>query len=467
MKGLEISVINKSELERTFRVDSEFYEKENLEIQEVLNFHETSRISELTKVSDGNHMSISEKFIDEGIPYYRGQDIHNFFIEQSNPICIDNETFNIPHMKRSHLKKGDVLLSIVGTIGGVSLVSKEEPATCNCKLAILRPKDVDGFYLAVFLQTKFGQNQIRKFTRGAVQKGLILEDMDQILVPVLSKNIQNTIRGLVEKAYDKLGESKRLYQTAENLLLEDLGLKDFQPSKGPVNLKSYKESFLTTGRLDAEYYQPMYEDYLDLIYRYKNGYGSLKSICTIKDNNFQPDEKLCYNYIELSNIGKSGEITGCTTALGSELPSRARRKVKTNDVIISSIEGSLESCALVPNEYDNSLCSTGFYVINSKLVNSETLLVLFKSEPMQNVLKQNCSGTILTSISKSEVLNIPLPIIDINVQKTIMKKVTESFRLRKKSEKLLEVAKKAVEIAIKENHEEALNYIEEHKVLME
>ena len=73
-------------------------------------------------VSDGNHMGISDHFTDEGVPYYRGQDAGAFFIENSNPICIDEKTFELPVMKRSHLKKGDVILSIVGTIGSLSLV---------------------------------------------------------------------------------------------------------------------------------------------------------------------------------------------------------------------------------------------------------------------------------------------------------------------------------------------------------
>ena len=79
-------------------------------------------------VSDGNHMGISEQFSDEGIPYYRGQDAGAFFIENSNPICIDEITFNRPVMKRSHLKQGDVLLSIVGTIGALSLVYSNKDA---------------------------------------------------------------------------------------------------------------------------------------------------------------------------------------------------------------------------------------------------------------------------------------------------------------------------------------------------
>lgn len=54
-----------------------------------------------------------------------------------------------------------------------------------------------------------------------------------------------------------------------------------------------------------------------------------------------------YKYIELSNIGKSGEISNVDTLVGAELPTRARRIVKKGQVIVSSIEGSLESCALI------------------------------------------------------------------------------------------------------------------------
>jgi restriction endonuclease S subunit len=132
-------------------------------------------------------------------------------------------------------------------------------------------------------------------------------------------------------------------------------------------------------------------------------------------------------------------------AQGKELPSRARRKVNSGDVIISSIEGSLESCALIPDNYDNALCSTGFYVINSANINSETLLVLFKSEVMQNILKRNCSGTILTAINKTDFLNIPVPLIHSEIQCQIAELITQSFSLRRESERLLEEAKEMVE----------------------
>ena len=95
---------------------------------------------------------------------------------------------------------------------------------------------------------------------------------------------------------------------------------------------------------------------------------------------------------------------------GEDLPTRARRKVAAGDVIVSSIEGSLESIALITEEYDNALCSTGFHVIQSEVLNSKVLLVLLKSIIGQLQLKKGCSGTIfLTAINKEEFSKIAVP----------------------------------------------------------
>lgn len=236
-------------------------------------------------------------------------------------------------------------------------------------------------------------------------------------------------------------------------------MADFSPSTEAVNVKSCKESFAATGRLDAEYYQPKYEDYQAHVLAYPNGWQPLMQACNLKDSNFTPDDFTTYKYIELADIGNSGGISGSTEALGNELPSRARRIVDAGDVLISSIEGSLSSCAIVPKIMGAALCSTGFYVINSDKINSETLLVLFKSPLLQNLLKQGCSGTILTAINKTEFQNIPVPIIEGGAQTKIAALVKESFSLKAESERLLVVAKRAVEIAIEQDENAALDWL--------
>ena len=152
--------------------------------------------------------------------------------------------------------------------------------------------------------------------------------------------------------------------------------------------------------------------------------------------------------------------TGATFADGSELPTRARRIVHTGQVIISSIEGSLQSCALVTPEYDGALCSTGFYVVDSDVYNSETLLMLFKSPMIQSLMKRGCSGTILSSISENELRKIPLPYIDSQTQQTISEHVRKSFALRKESERLISLAVKSVETAIESDEHSAMKLIQ-------
>lgn len=270
----------------------------------------------------------------------------------------------------------------------------------------------------------------------------------EISIPILPKDAQQRIENYTYLSFDALEKSKQLYTSAESYLLECLGMADFAANPDAYNIKTLKESFLETGRFDSEYYLPKYEDYIELVHSYPNGYDLIGNVCDIKDNNYTPVNGIQYKYIELANIGKSGEITGCNEQAGDELPTRARRIVHKGDVIVSSIEGSLDGCALVTDEYDRALCSTGFYVLKSHQHNPETLLTLFKSLPIQNLMKKGCSGTILTAIGKSEFEKIPIPLIHQEVQDEIAKHVKKSFELRMEAMQLLENAKLTVETII-------------------
>jgi len=120
----------------------------------------------------------------------------------------------------------------------------------------------------------------------------------------------------------------------------------------------------------------------------------------------------------------------------------------------------LESIALITEEYDNALCSTGFHVIKSDVLNSKVLLVLLKSIVGQLQLKKGCSGTILTAINKDEFSKIAVPKIKAGKQTEIEQTVIESFNLRNRAKDLLEHAKHAVEIAIEQDEQAAINWLE-------
>jgi restriction endonuclease S subunit len=462
LKGLEISIVKSSELDYSQRLDAEYYRPKYIKYQNTIKNKggvELSTVSDFLIGPFGSAFTVENYTDDKTYRYIRGKDVKPMILMENDNVYMPEKDYN--RLSKYALKENDILVSVVGTLGNAAIVeSKNLPAIFSCKSTVLRVKnEVKSQYLVTYLNSKYGKELLLRKERGAIQKGLNLDDLKTMEVLVPSNIFQNQILEVFNLSKFKLKASKELYSQAEQLLLEELGLQDWQPSTENINQKSFKESFLATGRLDAEYYQLKYEDYHDLVVSYSNGHKPLYVICNLKDSNFIPKVKQRYKYIELSNIGISGEVTGCTVAEGNELPSRARRKVNTDDVIVSSIEGSLTSCALITKNYDNAICSTGFYVINSKEINSETLLVLFKSELMQNILKQNCSGTILTAVNKSEFQNIPVPLINKNIQIKTAELVKQSTELKQCSEHLLEVAKRAVEIAIEENEEVSLNYI--------
>lgn len=442
MEGLEISEIKYSEYIQTYRLrlDSDYYLKAYLANEKYL-----ASKNSIKDISFSNILNIKNLRLKKDFNYLEISGI------KSNSLSYSYNKINfkeIPDRATYILSNNDVVVSTVRpNRNSVAFIHNANRLIGTSGLTVLRADStkISPYYLFVFCKTKFFITKLMRENTATMYPAVSDYDVLNVKIPILSISFQQIINNKIEHAFKCIKQSQSLYKQAERLLLETLGLNDFRPSQETINIKPFKESFLEKGRLDAEYYQLKYEEYTQLIKNYQNGFGLIKTICNLKDSNFNPDKTKEYQYIELSDIGNSGNIMSCTLALGDELPTRARIKVNANDVIISSIEGSLSSCTLIQNDYDNALCSTGFYVINCDKINSETLLVLFKSEVMQNLLKQGCSGTILTAINKSEFQNIPIPIIDITTQGQIASLINESFSLRKESERLLEEAKEMVE----------------------
>ncbi|EAH5499082.1 restriction endonuclease subunit S [Campylobacter coli] len=456
---LEVSVLKLSEVKKNidFRIDDSFWTMK-LIYNNKLNYKKIGEC--LLKSQYGISINMNEE--GDGIPIYRMNDIDNMLcnFEVKKYALIDKN-----ELQTFRLNYGDVLFNRTNSyefVGrtGIFYNNRENFVFASylvrlvCNKEILLPE-----YLTVFLNTHIGKKEIRRRARPSInQANVNPEELKEIKIPIFPMEFQLEIQNLVKDSHKALEESKELYKKAEETLYLELGLdpknplqslldsKTNNPTNSPnISIHTLKESFLKTGRLDSEYYQSKYEDIEKFIKSYPNGYDSFSNIINNKDTNFTPKNNENYSYIELANIGNNGNISEPISDLGKNLPTRARRIVSKGDVIISSIEGSLSSCALITQEFDKHLVSTGFFVLNSKLLNGETLLVMFKSQIFQEYLKKFPSGTILCAINKEELSKILIPKIDPTTQEKIAKYIQESFNLRKKSKQLLDNAKNKVE----------------------
>ena len=424
----------------------------------------------LTKSQYGISIAMNEEGI--GYPIYRMNEIHNLLCDLEVDKYAD---IALKEAKKFILKDGDVLFNRTNSfewVGRTGIYYKNELDDRDYVFAsyLVRFNTNDNIilpeYLNIFLNCKYGVLDIKRRARQSInQTNVNPEEVKEMQIPILSMKLQNRLKEFLISASNKEKKSKGLYYSAEKLLLSELGLENFNPSNEKISIKTLKESFLKTGRLDSEYYQPKYDDYLKKVLSYKNGYELLGKCCIIKDKNFMPKDDEEYRYIELANVRSNAQITDCNILLGKELPTRARRKVNTGDVIVSSIEGSLESCALITEEYNNSLCSTGFYVVNSEKLNSESLLTVFKSSLILNLMKKGCSGTILTNIAKEEFAKLPIPLLKQGVQDEIASYIKQSMGYSKKVKELLEISTKSVEIAIDKDEQTTQNFLDRQTLI--
>lgn len=391
------------------------------------------------------------------------------YIEISNIDLITGEYYsevlnseNPPSRAKKILNKNDVIISTVRpNRNAVSIILDEKndlvASTGFCKLAAKR---INPKFLFVLFKTSIYRDLLVRFTTATMYPAVNEDDILNLKIPVFGDKFQTQIELMVNQSYSLISKSRYLYSQAEQILLSELGFLNWKPKHRLSFVKKFSDT-VSAGRIDAEYFQPMYDEIVERIKQYKKGHKSLIEIVKVKDKNFQPKDDVTYRYIELTNISANGNINGFIETLGKELPTRARRKVNVGDVIVSTIEGALSSIALINDDLDNALCSTGFFVINSDKINSETLLVLLKSPVGQLQLKKGSSGTILTAIGDDEFKRIILPDLSASIQGDIKKKITEMYNAKALSKRLLDIAKCGVEMAIEKSEKDAVKWIDD------
>lgn len=470
--SLEISEVKLSELDPIkFRLDAEFYQRKYLILDKAIRKLGYNTIQSLGGVIDCSafYPSIVESynFNGVGVPFLRVNEIQNGLVAIRERTAFLPESIIKSNGKTIALANdGDIIIAKGGnTLAKIGLLNNGYPYyalsrdVMVLKTSRLNSDKIDNYFLWIFLHSKYGRQLLLRTASQTGQPHLTVPSILELPIPSFKFDFTRLFSDIFNKASAAEIEAEIIFNRAIQIIEKELGFENWPSTSVNTAVKSYSNSYQKFGRIDSQYYLLHYEQIENQLKMYPLGCNSISESINLYDDNFKPEDDKMYNYIELSDIGKSGEIKFCSNEIGQELPSRARRKVKTGNVLISTLEGSINKCGLVPSEYDNSLCSTGFYVIDSNNINSETLIVLFKSFPLQEIMKKICSGSIMASMNKDEFLRILIPNIRKEVQDEILPIMKKCIELRRSYNSLLSTAKQAVELAIEQDVQKAINFI--------
>jgi len=326
------------------------------------------------------------------------------------------------------------------------------PANSDRHVGIIRLENSDFYprYISTFLLTKFGRFQTWRESTGNVQLNLFLYRIRTLKIANLTKPFQEKIENLVLLNDEKRSLSKQTYNQAETLLLQEIGLQNFEPSKEPVNIKSFKDSFGITKRLDAEYYQKKYEQIIDKIVTQKHDtliklVDISKSIEPGSDNYSDEGGLPFYRVSDFNKFGLSKPDKELANSFVSDNKVLIENLKPKQGTILFSKDGSVGTAYLLRKDLDGITSGAILHlqVKKTKELLPEYLTLALNSKLVQMQAERDAGGSIILHWRKEEIEQVVVPIIDFKQQEHIAELVEESFKLKAESERLLEVAKKA------------------------
>jgi type I restriction enzyme, S subunit len=125
-------------------------------------------------------------------------------------------------------------------------------------------------------------------------------------------------------------------------------------------------------------------------------------------------------YIEISDVSLVGGIEKSTLMLFHEAPSRARRRVRGGDILVSTVRTYLKAIAAVNEAPGNLIASTGFCVVRPKdELDASYAGWVAKSEEFVDEVVSRSVGVSYPAINASQLVNIEIPLPPLDIQKRI------------------------------------------------
>lgn len=298
-------------------------------------------------------------------------------------------------------------------------------------------------------------------TRGAVQTGLNLDDLKTIPIVSFSGEFVKTISNYYNTSYTLLEYAKKTYRIAENKLLTHLGLANYTPSTENTAQKSFSESFGQSGRLDAEYYQPKYEEIKQKVI--EHNCFELSELVQI-NKSIEPGSEYYSDvgipFYRVSNLTKFG-LTDPEIKIPFDTVKNIESLFPRKNTILLSKDGSVGLAYKVQQDMEavTSGAILHLTIKDNDQVLPDYLTLVLNSMIVQIQAERDAGGSIIQHWKPSEISKVIIPLLSMDIQREIAAKIQESFALRKRADELLEAAKRAVEIAIEQDEESAMAYL--------
>ena len=461
--NLTISIIELQELNLSNRLDAEHYQPHFMKTLNAVKKKNYKKLSKIVSrpITTGHTPSMKEKsFYGDEVKFIKTNNLRENRIVENFDHHLSEK--GASKLKNALLKNDDIIVTIIGAtpeiVGRVARVFPDlGRSAINQNISLIRPKIKSG-YLACFLMGKYGRRQLHYLSRQTEQVNLNNAEVSDVLVPCANNIFTKKTHSLHNKTHDLFLESKQLYGEAEKLLLEEIKIEKSKSIDKNVSIRNLKDC-LTCNRFDAEYWQPNFDVIIDKISQYKKGVSIIGDEAIQLKGVFKAKKDTEYSYIEIGDVNISTGEVEHRSIIGNKLPANAKIKLEKRQLIISKVRPNRGATAILDN-HKGYIGSGAFTVLLEKdRISLQTLMVYLKTDPIKELLLRYNTGTSYPVITDDDILKLPIPLFDKQIQKKIDRLIRLSEKARQESCALLEKIKKSIEIYIEQDEKESLNYL--------
>ncbi|WP_429220479.1 hypothetical protein [Aeromonas veronii] len=403
------------------RIDPEYYTKDLLANEALLErFHE-SRLCDLVDKSKPNNIADltsngSFEFLRgiefnevDGIPFIRTQNLMDGYVDDGEVIYVNQECRSM--VAKSLCETGDLIVCRKGKVGAASaLPEKMNGAAISenvTRFSLLA--DDDGDFIAAFLNSNQGRKRFLREATGVIQKWINNEKLREIRVIRLDAHAEKYIGDKVRQA-----ERLRAWAKAERVKIDlyfDSILNGIYQER-PERCFSRISNEILVPRLNAEFYAP---EFVSVEIGLRQKFGKLTTIGKLAPT-IRSKEKPrgdC-RYFEIGDLSTSkGTFEQGSYYKKGEAPNNAQRKFDIGDVAVSTRRPNRGAIAVVEDGDVNNFYSVFLARLKPKNISFGYWLKEFlRHEIGKLLLQQRCTWTTYPVISEDDLETIPVPVIE-------------------------------------------------------
>ena len=453
---MQYSIVNFSEFKADdFRIDAEYWHPDFIKNAYLVSPHQKMRDFVSPDIRNIKSTPINRDF-----EYLRSSQISpRSFEYKTTRVQLDEE----PEQAYYLLEKGDVVVStVMPDQNGVALI-ETDGVVGSSDLAVLRPNSIQPEYLLAFCKTAYFVNCLIRANKRSLYPVVSIRDVLDTALFVPSDSFETLIVKAVKTSIFDIDRSKQIYSQAESLLLSELGLTDWRPKSQLTFVKSFSD-MQRAGRIDSDYFQPRYEKVVNAIRNYPGGSDTLGNLVTFKqcvEVKRLADLEEGILFVRVSDLSPF-EITE-EKYISKELYDEIQEHQPQKGEILFSKDGTPGIAYYFRKKPKRMIPSSGILRLKTDTdkVGREYLTLVMNSILTQEQVQRDVTGSSLIPRWRSDQVAATLiPFLPKEKQVEIEQRISESFSLRNGSKKLLEYAKEAIEIAIKQDERAASNWLE-------